>query len=234
MTSGGQARPDPDPPSDPTRDAVHRDPRASYARAVAAAGAPTDRVVVSAQLGRPARGDNAVVHRCRFGLPTVVRVSPRLEDGTPFPTTFWLTCPVLRAAAGRLESEGRMQEWNRRLAEDPDLAARYATAADRYVAFRDRLGEPLPGDPTAGGMPGRVKCLHAHLAQHLATGDNPVGEATLDELAPVPCPGPCVDEDRPGTADGAGQPRSGGRGDTAGAGGSPGGGGRRRAPGDRR
>jgi hypothetical protein len=183
-------------------DAVPRDPDASSARAAAAAAADEpERSVVSAQLGRPARGEPAVVHRCRWGLPTVVRVDPRLEDGTPFPTTFWLTCPALRSRIGTLEAEHAMVGLGDRLADEPAFAADYAGAHERYVAFRDELGDPLPGDPGAGGMPGRVKCLHVHAAHHLATGDNPVGAWTVDAASPVPCRGPCVDVEAGGPDD---------------------------------
>ena len=189
MTSTGGVAADPGP----LDDAVRLDPHASYERARAAA--PVDhhgRAVVSAQLGRPARGNPAVVHRCRFGLPTVVRVDPRLDDGTPFPTTFWLTCPVLRSAVGRLEADHAMVGLNQRLDEDPELAAEYVASHERYLAFRAELGEPLPGDPGVGGMPNHIKCLHVHAAHHLATGDNPIGTWTVEHATPVPCAGPCV------------------------------------------
>ncbi|MFN2556045.1 MAG: DUF501 domain-containing protein [Nitriliruptorales bacterium] len=180
------------PPAD---DALREDGQASYSRAEAASKiGHAERAVVSAQLGRPARGDIAVAHRCIYGLPTVVRVSPRLEDGTPFPTVFWLVCPLARRRVGRMESEGSMTAVNQRLARDSTLAAGYEAAAERYIAFRDRIDAPLPGTPAAGGMPTYVKCLHVQVAHFLATGDNPVGAGTYHELAPMPCPGPCVDE----------------------------------------
>jgi uncharacterized protein len=180
----------------PQPDAVRVDPDASYERALAAGAVDErERAVVSAQLGRPARGNPAVVHRCAFGLPTVVRVDPRLEDGTPFPTTFWLSCPVMRSRVGTLEADHAMVGLNERLEHDPDLAEEYAAAHERYVAFRDRLDDPLPGAPGAGGMPGHIKCLHVHAAHHLATGDNPVGAWTVEHATPAPCRGPCVDSD---------------------------------------
>ncbi len=184
------------PPPAPSQDAVRVDPTASYASA-AAAPAADDRetAVVSAQLGRPARGHPAVVHRCVHGLPTVVRVQPRLDDGTPFPTVFWLTCPVLRSRVGRLEADHAMVGLNERLGADAAFAAAYAAGSERYVAFRDELGAPLPGDPSAGGMPKHVKCLHVHAAHHLATGDNPVGAWTVEHATPAPCPGPCVPDE---------------------------------------
>jgi len=178
-------------------DAVHRDPSVGYPSAAAAEPADDATIeLLSAQLGRPARGRPAVVHRCGFGLPTVARVDPRLEDGTPFPTTFWLACPLLRSAVGRLEASHEMARLNERLAEDGELQAEYTATAERYVAFRDELGAPdapLEGAPTAGGMPRRVKCLHVHLAHHLATGDNPIGAHVAEALLPMACPAPCVD-----------------------------------------
>lgn len=138
------------------------------------------------------------MHRCGFGLPTVLRVDPRLRDGTPFPTTFWLACPVLNSAIGTLEAEQKMVEVNERVAADPEFAEAYDLAQQRLVAFRDELGggEKLPGDPTAGGQPGHVKCLHTHAAQFLATGDNVVGEVAIEAARPVACPGPCAGPDR--------------------------------------
>ena len=176
-----------------SQDAVRFDPAASYASAAAAPVADDREVaVLSAQLGRPARGRPAVVHRCVFGLPTVARVQPRLDDGTPFPTVFWLTCPVLRSRVGRLEADHAMVGLNQRLEEEPELAASYTASSERYIAFRDQLGDPLPGDPSAGGMPKHIKCLHVHAAHHLATGDNPIGAWTVEHATPAPCSGPCV------------------------------------------
>jgi len=143
-------------------------------------------------LGRPPRGEVAVAVRCGFGLPAVLRVSPALEDGTPFPTTFWLTCPLARAAVGRLEAGGAMAELSDRVADEGDLAGAYRSAHERYVAFRDELGPPVPSGASAGGMPTRVKCLHALYAHELATGDNPVGSWTARQVQPMPCPEPCV------------------------------------------
>ena len=174
-------------------DAVRRDPDASYERAAAVTAAGDDeQAIISAQLGRPARGNPAVVHSCEFGLPTVVRVDPRLEDGTPFPTVFWLSCPAMRSQVGRLEADHAMVGLNERLGTDQPFAGDYAAASERYVAFRDALGDPLPHAPSAGGMPGHVKCLHVHAAHHLATGDNVVGAWTIDHATPLPCDGPCV------------------------------------------
>lgn len=152
-----------------------------------------DRAAVTAQLGRAPRAVREVAHRCECGLPTVVATSPRLEDGTPFPTLFYLTCPRLASRLGTLEAEGRMREMTDRLAEDPELAAAYRRAHEAYLAERDAI-EPLGTDVSAGGMPGRVKCLHVHAGHALARGRgvNPFGDEALDEVGEWWTAGPCV------------------------------------------
>ncbi len=150
--------------------------------------------VVSAQLGRPARGVRAVAHRCTCGLPDVVETAPRLPDGTPFPTLFWLTCPRAGAEVGRLEGSGLMREMTERLAADPDVRERYAAAHADYLRRRDAI-EPLGTDVSAGGMPDRVKCLHVLVAHALATGPgvNPFGDEALAAMPDWGAHGPCVD-----------------------------------------
>ncbi|MFT5223081.1 MAG: hypothetical protein ACI867_001391, partial [Glaciecola sp.] len=177
----------------PLADAVIPDPNASYEAAMAAPTLSVDEAaLVDEQLGRPSRGRSAVVHTCGHGLPTVVRVDPRLDNGTPFPTTFWSTCPLLNSAIGTLEAEQFMVATNERVTEDPAFASAYDDAQQRLVAFRDELGAAgqLPGNPTAGGKPGHVKCVHTHAAQFLATGDNVVGQLTVEATRPLACPGP--------------------------------------------
>ncbi len=143
-----------------------------------------DIAVVTAQLGRPPRAVRDVAHRCPCGLPAVVRTAPRLADGTPFPTLYYLTCARLTAQVGRLEADGRMREMTERLAADPELAAAYRRAHEAYLAERDAI-EPLGTEVSAGGMPGRVKCLHVHVAHALAMGPgaNPFGDEALALLA---------------------------------------------------
>ncbi|GAA4908708.1 hypothetical protein LX16_3008 [Stackebrandtia albiflava] len=155
----------------------------------------TDREAIAAQLGRPPRSVNAIAYRCPCGLPAVTETRPRLEDGTPFPTTYYLTCPKAAAAVGRLEGEGVMREMTTRLAEDPALAERYREAHHAYLARRAELGEvPEIAGVSAGGMPDRVKCLHVHLAHSLAAGPgvNPFGDETREAIGPWWADGPCV------------------------------------------
>jgi hypothetical protein len=127
-------------------------------------------------------------------LPDVVETAPRLEDGTPFPTLFYLTCPRARSAIGRLEATGTMREMTSRLSSDPDLAARYRAAHEDYLGRRDAI-EPLGTEVTAGGMPDRVKCLHVLVAHSLAVGPaiNPLGDEALETLDDWGAEGPCVD-----------------------------------------
>lgn len=155
--------------------------------------------VVEKQLGRPPRALRAVAHRCPCGNPDVVETAPRLADGTPFPTLYYLTCPRAASAIGTLESSGLMRRMQARLADDPELAAAYQAAHDSYIARRDEVAaeeglEPLPrGMQSAGGMPKRVKCLHALVAHELAVpGSNPFGREALELLPEWWKDGPCV------------------------------------------
>ena len=126
-----------------------------------------DLEAVARQLGRNPRGVLAIAYRCPNGEPAVVKTAPRLADGTPFPTLYYLTHPVLTAAASRLESEGLMREMTTRLAQDPDLAAAYRRAHESYLGERDAI-ESLGTTFSGGGMPDRVKCLHVLMAHALA------------------------------------------------------------------
>ncbi|HEX2052925.1 MAG TPA: DUF501 domain-containing protein [Actinomycetota bacterium] len=150
-----------------------------------------DRASVAAQLGRPPRGRWSVARRCACGKPQVLETFPRLGDGTPFPTLYWLSCRKLSSQIGGLESSGWMAALNRRLAEEPELHAALAEATRAYVRRRDQLDELGPATHPGGG-PDRIKCLHAHTAQFLVTGDNPAGEEVLKALSWKDPVEPCV------------------------------------------
>ena len=159
-----------------------------------------DVAAVALQLGRPPRGLRAVAHRCPCGLPDVIETVPRLPDGTPFPTLYYLTCARASAAVSRQEAGGAMREMNLRLSTDPSLRRAYLSAHLDYLARRDDAAsaagtEPLPaGSPSAGGMPDRVKCLHALVAHELAVpGVNPLGLQALRAAGQWWTDGPCVD-----------------------------------------
>ena len=160
---------------------------------------PSDEAVVAAQLGRAPRGLRSVAHRCPCGLPDVVETAPRLSDGTPFPTLYYLTCPRAAGAMSGLEAAGLMREMTARLAADPELRAAYERAHRDYLTRRDAAAAdagvaPLPpGTQSAGGMPDRVKCLHALAAQELAVpGSNPFGAEAVAAAGPWWSRGPCV------------------------------------------
>jgi hypothetical protein len=168
-----------------------------------------DTAAVAAQLGRRPRGVRRVASRCPCGRPAVIETAPRLPDGTPFPTLFYLTCPKAASAIGTLEGGGLMRDMQARLATDPELRAEYSAAHDDYLrrrgdAAREEGVEPLPaGTQSAGGMPERVKCLHALVAHELAVpGVNPFGREALDALPEWWASGPCVQIDGADDADG--------------------------------
>ncbi|GAB2703497.1 DUF501 domain-containing protein [Kitasatospora kifunensis] len=157
--------------------------------------ADRDLAAVAAQLGRVPRGTRAVAHRCPCGNPDVVETAPRLPDGTPFPTLYYLTCPKAASLIGTLEADGVMKDQTARLAEDPQLAAAYQKAHEDYIARRDAI-EVLEGFPSAGGMPDRVKCLHVLVGHSLAAGPgvNPLGDEALAMLPEWWRKGSCVSE----------------------------------------
>jgi hypothetical protein len=151
---------------------------------------------VGRQLGREARGVRRVAHRCPCGAPDVVETAPRLPDGTPFPTLYYLTCPKAAGAVGTLEAGGTMREMTERLGADAELAAAYRAAHQRYLAAREAV-EAVPeiAGVTAGGMPDRVKCLHVLVAHALAEGPgaNPLGDEALAALPAWWRSGSCVE-----------------------------------------
>ncbi|MCX5211077.1 DUF501 domain-containing protein [Kitasatospora sp. NBC_00240] len=158
-----------------------------------AAVADTDVAAIAAQLGRVPRGLRGVAHRCPCGNPDVVETAPRLADGTPFPTLYYLTCPKAASLIGTLEADGVMKEQTARLAEDPELATAYRKAHEDYIARRDAI-EVLENFPSAGGMPDRVKCLHVLVGHSLAAGPgvNPLGDEAIGMLEDWWAKGPCV------------------------------------------
>lgn len=154
-----------------------------------------DLATITDQLGREPRGMVEVAARCVCGRPTVVKTAPRLPDGTPFPTTFYLTHPKATSAVGTLEASGLMREMTERLTRDDDLAAAYQRAHEDYLARREELGhvQEIEGI-SAGGMPTRVKCLHVLVGHSLAVGPgiNPLGDEALELLKPMWDPGVCT------------------------------------------
>lgn len=157
---------------------------------------PADLDAIERQLGRSPRGVLGIARRCPCGEPCVVTTAPRLDDGTPFPTTYYVTCPRLASAIGGIEGSGRMREMEQRLELDDDLRERYQAAHDRYLNERTDLGDvPEIDGVSAGGMPTRVKCLHVLVGQSLAGGPgvNPFGDEVLAELGEWWTPHSCAE-----------------------------------------
>lgn len=157
-----------------------------------------DRTVIEVQIGRPLRARSEVVARCHLDMPVVVRVPPHLDDGTPFPTLYWLTCPLAVTRIGRLEGTGGVKRMEAKASADPDFAARLEAAHDAYDAEREGLIENTDAPRPSGGVGGAatgVKCLHAHYAHTAAGGGNPVGELVAAWIDPLDCDVPCVKGD---------------------------------------
>ncbi len=158
--------------------------------------AQADLDAASRQRGRRVRGVAEVAHRCPCGEPDVLRTEPRLPEGTPFPTTYYATCPRLTGLVSTLESQGVMRQMQDRLGVDTVLASRYRAAQEDYLARRAELGVVCEIEGiSAGGMPDRVKCLHVLVAHSLAVGPgvNPLGDEALGMLGdwwvPIGCAG---------------------------------------------
>jgi len=155
-----------------------------------------DIAVVSAQLGRPARDVIGIPARCVCGNPTVVATSPRLADGTPFPTLYYLTHPAATAAMSQLEATQVMVEFTALLESDADIAQAYLAAHEQFIADRDYFDVvPELANISSGGMPTRVKCLHALAGHSLAVGPgiNPIGDLALERSTWKPSICACLD-----------------------------------------
>ncbi len=152
-----------------------------------------DHEAVSAQLGRAPRGAWAVAHRCHLRVPTVIENHPIDPEGHPFPTLFWLTCPVLVRRISHQEAAGRMAELGGRLERDARFKRRFASAIARYRARRDTHAHIRDAGVPPGGGPDRVKCLHAHAAHELADPPNPVGALALESAGFPDCRIACVE-----------------------------------------
>ena len=149
--------------------------------------------IVAAQLGRRVRGSWAVVRRCHLDVPMVLENHPVLDDGSPFPTLYWLTCPMLVKRVSALEARGDMMLVNARLTGDAALRTRLSASIERLLERRNQHARITDAGAPPGGGPDRVKCLHAHVAQELAQPGNPIGAGALAETGWPDCRVPCVE-----------------------------------------
>jgi hypothetical protein len=151
--------------------------------------------VLALQIGRPLRASSKVLKRCNLGLPIVAEVPPVLDTGEPFPTRYWLTCPLAHRRIARLEAKGGVREAQARVDAEPERAAALDAAHARYAAERDAY---LPSDARhrpsggVGGSSGGVKCLHAHYADFAAGNENPIGADVGERIGEPRCEVPCV------------------------------------------
>jgi hypothetical protein len=162
-----------------------------------------DERIVAVQLGRAPRARSRVAHRCPLGLPTVAVVPPVLDDGVPFPTRYWLTCPLLHRRIARIEAAGRIRELQSRAERDAGYRHALERTAERYAEERDaQLSPDARWTPRGGvgGARGGIKCLHAHYADYRAGNDNPVGAELEGEVEPLNCDVPCVARSEDGGA----------------------------------
>jgi len=177
-----------------------------------------DSEVLALQIGRPLRAASTVLRRCDLGLPIVAEVPPILDTGEPFPTRYWLTCPLAHRRLARIEAEGGVRAAQAKVAADPDLKAALEAAHARYARDRDAVlsgeravgtalsgeravGTALSGERATGrhrpsggvgGSSGGVKCLHAHYADFAAGNDNPIGRDLHEVIGESRCDVPCV------------------------------------------
>ena len=153
-----------------------------------------DRALVELQLGRPPRAFRRVAARCPYGAPAATEQWPYDDAGDPFPTTYYLTCRHLVAAVARLEAAGGVERWSGEAERDPELAAALERATEEQRAIRRELAGGRVGRDEGASLelgiggsanPGRLKCLHAHVAYALANPGYVLGERVLAELDPV-------------------------------------------------
>lgn len=157
-----------------------------------------ERSIVEVQIGRPPRSPVVVEARCHLDLPVVTLVPPILDDGTPFPTSHWLTCPLAVVRIARLEAAGGVKQADARIAADAAMGRQWSETMDRYARERGaRIPEDWDGPRPRGGVAGSehgVKCLHAQYADTAAGNDNPIGRQVARDVEPLNCPVPCAVE----------------------------------------
>jgi uncharacterized protein len=137
-----------------------------------------DRAVVERQLGRRPRAFRAVAVRCPYGRPAVTEQAPFDEDGRPFPTQFYVTCPFLVAQISRLEAAGGVEKWTHAAADSPELLASLTRAQSDQRELRPELAAGIGGSTRTGSL----KCLHAHAGFALGRPGYALGDRILEDV----------------------------------------------------
>ena len=154
-----------------------------------------DSRIVQQQIGRKLRSDSEVSCRCHLDIPVVIKVPPKLNDGTPFPTTYWLTCPMYNKKIGSLESQGLIKELDKELENNPDLKEKWQSRQKSYQAEREELANDNSRPQARGGVGGAtesIKCLHSHTADELSTGKNIIGKIVVESIGSFNCEEACI------------------------------------------
>ena len=145
----------------------------------------SDLALVQEQLGREPLTDFTVAGRCWSGHPLVIRNHPVDLEGKPFPTLFWLTCPEAVKSVSRLEADGWIKRLDARAQEDAEFGSDLEAAHREYAAERGRVLVDARASGGVGGTRTGLKCLHAHYANHLAGGADPVGTWVAERVDPI-------------------------------------------------
>jgi len=157
-----------------------------------------DKQIVELQIGRKLRSESKIISKCHLNLPTVIEVPPHLDDGSPFPTTFWLTCPMYNKKIGSLESHGMIKDLDEQIANNSSLKDKWEERQKSYAKYREELVDKknqLKPQGGVGGASNSIKCLHAHTADEIATNQNFIGKIVLESLGNFNCENPCYNTD---------------------------------------
>ena len=155
----------------------------------------SDSKIVEQQIDRKLRIDSEVSCRCHLNIPAVIKVPPKLEDGTPFPTTYWLTCPMYNKKIGSLESQGLIKELDKEIINNPDLKKQWKSRQISYEQDREKLETKDMGPKASGGVGGAtesIKCLHSHTADELSTEKNIIGKIVIESIGGFNCEEVCI------------------------------------------
>jgi len=155
-----------------------------------------DSKIVEIQIGRKLRSSVEVSCKCHFNLPVTVKVPPKLDDGTPFPTTYWLTCPMYSKKIGTLESQGLIKILDKEIENNEILQKKWRERQISYEYERDlNKNSQLPrATGGVGGAKDSIKCLHSHTADELSTGKNVIGQIVIESIGGFNCEEPCIEK----------------------------------------
>lgn len=140
--------------------------------------------------------------RCKHGFPQAIVLNPVNRVGKISSGSLRLTCPHLVKAVDALEADGGIDQLNEELRSNPALQEDFTRTnnvwrnarfdmmdASAFEHVKAALGDHIQTFMDSGILgvaPGQVddvKCLHAHLADHLVRGRSMIGERVKSMLA---------------------------------------------------